>query len=92
MYGGVLQKRSPGSNLVDSDHIKAIHNDEVQAGLRVQLQQGFMVPLLCAVAMETVCGMWILYLRCKVYSSPPGAKMSRGLDLHLLLFLNQHYS
>lgn len=81
-----MQNRSPGTNLVNSDHIKAIHNDEVQAGLRVQLQQAFMVPLLCAVAMETVCGMWILYLRCKVYSSPPGAKMSRGLDLHLLLF------
>lgn len=37
-----------------------------------------MLPSLCAVAMETVCGMWILYLHCKVYSSPSGATMSRG--------------
>lgn len=35
------------------DHIKAIHDDDKC----VEVQQGSMVPLLCAVAMETVCGM-----------------------------------
>lgn len=55
----------PRMDLAYTDDIKALHIERESvvsacSALSVPLQQCFMVPLLCAVAMETVSGMQVL--------------------------------
>lgn len=45
----------------------------------VQLQECFMVSLLCAVAMETVCGMW--FNTCARKCSPPIEEQPQNMKM-----------